>query len=393
MTRSARKSLVAVVALTALSGGWASAATLTASHDAGVPGASQRASEVANVPTATTPDTTAPTAVAPANGSATTVATNSVAVAAPPTTAAPSAPQPTKLTPGAAAPTTAERRADGLGTCGTPADGTYRPATEAEFQAALTHVWLLCQAPSFFGTGEAGLEVRADGTWSKLERKANGSLVRTRGWGQEGSWGTFDSSAMNGPGTYQANFSVDGGGASYTIPVFGAGGSRVRLDNAGVFVADYVVAPSGTVVVPAPGGSGHGCDVTESSYSPSTESEFRSAVTGVWLGCGTPSFFGTDEAGLEIGADGRWSKLQRGAGRSLVRLHGAGNEGTWQVADLTAMNGRPLFSINFTMLDGGRIGSVPALARQGSQVSKMRINNMGVFVADYIPAPPGTPIS
>ena len=30
---------------------------------------------------------------------------------------------------------------------------------------------------------------------------------------------------------------------------------------------------------------------------------------------------------------------------------------------------------------------------QGSQVSKMRLENNGVFTADYVPASPGTPIA
>ena len=115
-----------------------------------------------------------------------------------------------------------------IGLGATNKEGTYKLSTESEFRTAITHVWLLCQAPSFFGTAEAGLEIRADGRWSKLERKPNGSLVRASGWGEEGSWGTFDTSAMNGPGTYEASFEIDGRGASYAMPIFGSGGSRVR---------------------------------------------------------------------------------------------------------------------------------------------------------------------
>ncbi len=140
-------------------------------------------------------------------------------------------------------PPTEKRAAD----CGDPADGGYRPATEAQFRTAVARVWLLCQAPSFFGGREAGVEINADGTWSKLEWKANGTLVRAAGRGNEGAWRAVDTSAMNGTPTYQIDFDVDGGLASAT-PVFGAGRSKVRLDNMGVFVADYIPAPPGTSI-------------------------------------------------------------------------------------------------------------------------------------------------
>ena len=387
MTRTARKSLAAAIALAALSGGWASAATLADSHEGTGAGASKGVRAAQSERTRTAP---APTTLALDHVPATTAPPTTVRPAAPPVPTTIPVAQQAKAPPN---PITQHPgpRADGLSDCATPADGTYELSTESEFRTAMTHVWLLCQAPSFFGTNEAGLEIRADGRWSKLERKPNGSLVRASGWGQEGSWGTFDTSAMNGPGTYEASFEIDGRGASYAMPIFGSGGLRVRLD--GVSAADYVTAPSGTVVVPGPAGSGRGCDGTESTYSPSTESEFRAAVTGAWLLCGTPSFFGTDEAGLEIRTDGRWSKLQKGPERSLVRLSGPGNEGVWDVVDVSAMNGRRLFEIAFNIDGSGTASDIPAFARQGSQVSKMRLENTGVFVADYVPASPGTPIA
>jgi len=44
---------------------------------------------------------------------------------------------------------------------------------------------------------------------------------------------------MNGPGTYQLNLSIDGSGTVITIPVFAEQPAVVRLNNNGVFVADY----------------------------------------------------------------------------------------------------------------------------------------------------------
>lgn len=278
--------------------------------------------------------------------------------------------------------------------CGLPADGSYRPTSEPAFRTAMTRVWLLCTAPSFFGTDEAGLEVRADGSWSKLEWKANGTLVRAAGPSNEGSWSTLDTSAMNGRPTYQINFQVQGAGESSATPRFGAEASRVRLDNMGLFVADYVAAPPGTPVLPERPSPANGCDAADPrNYRPSTVAEFQAAISGSWLLCGAPSFFGTGEAGLEIRRDGRWSKLFRGPGRSLVRGHGPGNEGTWRTIDTSFMNGGPTYQMDFLVDGAGLSSATPAFRAQGAHVTNVRLDNMGLFVADYVPAPAGTPIS
>lgn len=269
--------------------------------------------------------------------------------------------------------------------------GTYRPATEPEFQTVMTGVWLLCQSPSLFGTSEAGMELRADGRWSKLERTPSGALARSGGWGNEGSWSTY---------VYQLNVYVDGAGASYTTPSFGVGSSssgitKVKLDHMSGSVA-YVPAPAGTKIlpVPFPPAPGKGCDAREELYSPTSEAEFRSAMIGTWLVCSKPTFFGSDEDGVEVRADGRWSKLYRTSKHSLVRASGPGNEGTWETIDTSVMNGRPTYQINFNLEGtGGSVIAIPALSGQASDVTKLRLNNEGVFVADYVPAPTQTVVT
>lgn len=276
-------------------------------------------------------------------------------------------------------------------------EGTYRPSTETEFRAAMTGIWILCERPSFFGTHEAGLEVRADGRWNKLERTPSGALARSGGWDNEGGWSTYDTSAMNGPFTYQINFHVDGGGTSYDNPSFGEGSSSSRITKVRMHsmsgVADYVPAPEGTNLRPAPfpPAPGKGCEAREESYTPTTEAEFRSAMIGTWLICAKPTFFGSDEDGLEIRSDGRWSKLYRASNHSLVRGRGAGDEGTWNTIDTSSMNGRPTYQINFNV-DEGYASATPALAGEESNVTKIRLDNSGYFIADYIPASPATTV-
>ena len=101
--------------------------------------------------------------------------------------------------------------------------------------------WLLCASPSVFGTtGEAGLAIYEDFRWSKLTRGNDGQLHASSGWGQEGRWESFDTSDMNGPGTYQLDLNIDGSGTVITIPTFAVQPAVVRLINNGDFVADYV---------------------------------------------------------------------------------------------------------------------------------------------------------
>lgn len=389
MITTARRSISAVAVLAVLGIAWASPATFNLPSAASGARASDGQATDAAAPGTTTP------AAEPDTRS------GSAAATTPSTTSAtqPAAPA------AEAVPPAATRRghasaSDQPSGCDS-GQGSYQPTTEAEFRTVMTRAWLLCQAPSFFGTDDAGLEIRADGRWSKLTRTSNGSLARAGGWGNEGTWDTVDTSAMNGRPTFQINFQVGGGGQWMTTPVFGDGSaasqvSKMRLDSyAGG--ASYVAAPEGTKILPVPAGAdpapASGCDRRETSYWPSSEAEFRTMMTGVWLLCRTPSFFGTDEAGLEIRADGRWSKLRQTPNGSLVRPGGEGNEGTWDTVDTSAMNGRPTFQINFYLGDGGWIAMVPSFATHGSQVSKIRLNNYEVFVADYVPAPAGRPIT
>ena len=53
---------------------------------------------------------------------------------------------------------------------------------------------------------------------------------------------------MNGPGHWQLNLDIDGSGTVITEPMFGVAPTTMRLNNEGVYVADYVPVPRGHVV-------------------------------------------------------------------------------------------------------------------------------------------------
>jgi hypothetical protein len=146
---------------------------------------------------------------------------------------------PTPRTP----PTTQEpRRVDPvhLATCSQTERGVLATPTQQAFIKDVVGDWLLCGTTSVFGTNEQGLEISPDGSWSKLTLNPAGRPVAMRGWGNQGAWSVVDTSAMNGPGTYQLNLKIDGEGTVITLPVFSSGPPKMRLSNEGVYTADYV---------------------------------------------------------------------------------------------------------------------------------------------------------
>jgi hypothetical protein len=128
---------------------------------------------------------------------------------------------------------------DARSACGSTPSGIRKAASESDFQRMIAGVWWLCNSSSVFGTDEAGLLIKADGSWAKLA-SSDGTLRALGGWGNEGSWETIDTSMMNGSGVYQLNLQNDGSGTVITIPVFAQQPDLMRLDNEGVFRGDYV---------------------------------------------------------------------------------------------------------------------------------------------------------
>ena len=123
--------------------------------------------------------------------------------------------------------------------CQKQPQGNRATPTEAAFHELLVGTWLLCDPVSVFGTADAGLVIHADFTWQKLLRTDSGELVPSSAWEQSGSWESLDTSGMNGAGIFQLNIAVDGSGMIYTHPVFAIEPDVMRLNNNGVFVADY----------------------------------------------------------------------------------------------------------------------------------------------------------
>lgn len=138
--------------------------------------------------------------------------------------------------PGSSAPGRAEL-------CAAPRGGRRATLTREDFVGALLGAWILCSDRSVFGTTEAGLEFTDDGRFYKLVATDTG-YARASGWDDAGTWTAQDASAFNGPGAFQLNLDLDGGGGIGTFPAFSTSQpDAMRLNNMGVFVGDYVRAP------------------------------------------------------------------------------------------------------------------------------------------------------
>jgi hypothetical protein len=138
-------------------------------------------------------------------------------------------------------------------------------------------------------------------------------------------------------------------------------------------------APSATTssVPPAPAA----CSLAgKEAYEPRTQHEFRTRVVGTWLACSQPSIFNTDDAGLQIDANGHWAKLVRDSSGRLLASSGYENAGTWQVEDDSAANGRPTFQINFRVEGSGTVITIPKFVGTAT-----RMDNNGFWATTYVP--------
>ena len=58
--------------------------------------------------------------------------------------------------------------------------------------------------------GEVGIEITADGRFFRLYDDGASGLILASGGEEEGTWKVIDTTAMNGPGVYQLDFTITG---------------------------------------------------------------------------------------------------------------------------------------------------------------------------------------
>ena len=139
--------------------------------------------------------------------------------------------------------------------CAQNPTGQIPTQTVAAFHVAISQRWLLCGTTSIFGNsrGDIGLEITPEGLWYRLYPGAGGSAVRGSGFDEEGKWETVSAGGPGDPQPYQLNFHILASGMIATRPSFAATPRAMRLNNNGVFIANYVLdasVPSGGVRCP-----------------------------------------------------------------------------------------------------------------------------------------------
>jgi len=156
-------------------------------------------------------------------------------------------------------------------------------------------------------------------------------------------------------------------------------------DDIGVLGSDDTDAEgtpgASTVHSPISAQIGGTCDEAPSGIRrAANEQEFQGWLVGAWRLCSASSAFGTDEAGLLIDANGRWSKLTLSDGELSV-LEGWNNEGGWETIDTSMMNGPGAYQLNLKIDGSGTVMTHPAFA---AEPDFMRLDNNGVYRGDYV---------
>jgi hypothetical protein len=298
--------------------------------------------------------------------------------------------EPTTTVPGQTTSTTAKRRAVAPSPTTVPTEpfpdtcphtaGTS--LSSGETKTAATGAWVACRPGSPFGTGEVGLELRADGRWSKLVRGANGALQRKRNWDNEGSWAVPDQAASETSMSVQ----VDGGGGTSMWTTFSPDHLSMRLNNMGSHFGEYTRVPPGTAITDVPDTGDSECTKGEGPERKMTsKAQYEAAVTHLWVYCQPHSVFLTDAPGLEIRSDGQWFELDRRADGVFVRSSGR-LHGTWEAMDTSSMNGPNSWQLNLTTTSGSSGGGYVQFATYTSKIRFPAYTDAGPTDLVYAPA-------
>ena len=195
--------------------------------------------------------------------------------------------------------------------------------------------------------------------------EVDGSLVRTEGLLEQGTWRVIDTTDMNGPGSYQLDLTTLGSGTVITHPEFFGTPTQVlqtpHMGGSAAFVPWTGAPPTDGV----PPGIGEGpCGLPTDPVDLTSVAQVGQLLVNTWIRCGDDSALGPvlpGEVGLDIDADGRFYRLYDDGQGGLTRTSGDDQEGTWTIVDTTAMNQPGSYQLNVTQRQGTRTGHVIVL--------------------------------
>jgi hypothetical protein len=239
-------------------------------------------------------------------------------------------------------------------------------ASVAQTESLLVGTWIQCEGePLPYPPGDnVGIQFDADGTYHRVY-EVDGSLVRTEGLLEQGTWDVIDTTAMNGPGAYQLNLTTLGSGTVILHPeFFGTPTTLLRATHmvgSAAFVPWTGAPPSDGV---PPGVGVRPCGLPTDPVDLTSVAHVGQLLVNTWIRCGDNSALGPvlpGEVGLEIDVDGRFYRLYDDGQGGLIRASGDDQEGTWTIVDTTQMNGPGSYQLNLTLGQGTRIGHVLVL--------------------------------
>jgi len=282
--------------------------------------------------------------------------------------------------------------------CSTPTDPVALTSVD-QVAGLVAGTWIRCDGPPLIGDGSDG-EVGVDvvgGRFHRLYRAADGSLIRAEGLDQEGTLTILDSTAMNGPGSYQTNWRLVGRGTFIFTPTFFQSPSVMGL--AGMTGSSHYERWAGPAPTPglAPGTNAVACGNPTTPIALTSVTQVQDLLVGPWNRCGGGSAIGNPdgEAGLEFTSDGSFRRLVRSADGTVVPGSGIEDHGTWTVIDTTGMNGQGSYQVNLTVDGSGTYITLPVFLASPMSVrfvgTQMQADYVSGRLADVAPTSPHVP--
>lgn len=110
---------------------------------------------------------------------------------------------------------------DGPGDCQVLGDRVEVTSIE-QFETALVGTWIRCDGDLLPGrdVDQVGIDVTADGQFYRGYRLPDGTLARATGPEQQGNRVVIGTTEINGPGAYQVDWNMTGGGVAPNFPQF-----------------------------------------------------------------------------------------------------------------------------------------------------------------------------
>lgn len=224
--------------------------------------------------------------------------------------------------------------------CATPTGDIHQYTSIADTEARVEGAWFLCSGGIGSPADTTGIEL--SGGKAHFLVTSAGALIRGAGADHERDVSFVDTTAMNGPGSYQMNLSTPSG--------FNAYFTRTSEDGRFLELNEGTSAKQGRYVRAKPKSTGPACGVS-AAHAYTSIADVSARIAGRWRICSGGIGSPADTRGLELAAGKAWFLVD--AGGSLARGNGWDYERTVKIIDTTSMNGPGSYQIDLETGAGG----------------------------------------